>query len=145
MKKYCLFVLLLLTIGFASAQDVVINHTAIYVKNAKRSATFYKDIIGLDTLPEPFKDGKHFWFKTGGNTSLHIIEGAKKKRKYYKNQHTCYSLKSIDAFTQKLNQNKIEFEDVNGLYGAVTTRVDGVHQIWFKDLDGYWIEVNDAR
>ena len=36
-------------------------------------------------------------------------------------------------------------------YGArgeafkMTNRVDGVHQVFLKDPDGYWIEVNDAK
>jgi lactoylglutathione lyase len=28
---------------------------------------------------------------------------------------------------------------------TITTRVDGVKQIYFKDPDGYWIEINDAK
>jgi lactoylglutathione lyase len=28
---------------------------------------------------------------------------------------------------------------------AITNRVDGVKQIYFKDPDGYWIEINDAK
>jgi lactoylglutathione lyase len=27
----------------------------------------------------------------------------------------------------------------------MTNRVDGVHQVFLKDPDGYWIEVNDAK
>jgi len=27
----------------------------------------------------------------------------------------------------------------------VTTRPDGVHQIWFQDPDGYWLEINDVK
>jgi len=27
----------------------------------------------------------------------------------------------------------------------VTNRVDGVHQIYLKDPDGYWLEINDAK
>ncbi len=136
--------LLMLIKAIAFAQYATINHTAIFVKNAQRSAIFYKNIIGLDTLTEPFKDGKHFWFKTGANTALHIIEGAKRKRKYYKNQHTCYSVKNLKEFVTLLSKNNISFEDVKGLLYAITTRVDGVQQIWLRDPDGYWIEVNDA-
>jgi len=40
---------------------------------------------------------------------------------------------------------KIAFEDKEGVQGAITNRVDGVHQIWIKDPEGYWIEVNDVK
>ena len=41
-----------------------INHTAIYVVDLEKSGQFYHDIIGLDTIPEPFHDGKHIWMQT---------------------------------------------------------------------------------
>ena len=44
-----------------------------------------------------------------------------------------------------LEQNKIEYENWAGEKNAVTKRVDGVQQIYFKDPDGYWIEINDAN
>jgi lactoylglutathione lyase len=44
-----------------------------------------------------------------------------------------------------LEKNKIEYENWAGQKMTVTTRVDGVKQIYFKDPDGYWIEINDAR
>jgi lactoylglutathione lyase len=124
---------------------VRINHTAIYVTNLKASVDFYKEVIGLDTIPEPFHDGKHAWFDTGNQTALHIIAGAPSKRDYYKNQHTCFSVPDLAAFIKKLYQLTINFEDVDGNKGKFTTRKDGVHQVWLQDPDGYWVEVNDAR
>lgn len=145
MKKYMLSVLLLSVGAAATAQKATLNHTAIYVVNAKASAAFYQNIIGLDTIPEPFHDGKHFWLRTGPGTSLHIIEGAEAKKEYYKNQHTCFSVGSVDAFTKMLQKNKMRWEDRDGAPMAITTRVDGVKQIWLQDPDGYWVEINDAR
>lgn len=129
-----------------TAQSKVrINHTAIYVINLKASADFYRSIIGLDTIAEPFHDGKHAWFKTGEKTSLHIIEGANAKLAYYKNQHTCFSVPNLQVFIEKLAERKIAFEDIQGQKGKYTTRVDGVHQIWLEDPDGYWVEINDEQ
>lgn len=122
-----------------------LNHTAIYVQNATLSAAFYNNIIGLDTIPEPFHDGKHYWFKTGAHTALHIIEGATEKKDYYKNQHTCFSVPSVDNFVTLLKNSSIPWEDRDGSKAAVTTRIDGVKQLWLQDPDGYWIEINDAR
>ncbi len=128
-----------------SQQKATINHTAIYVVDAKTSAAFYQNIIGLDTIPEPFNDGKHAWFRTGPGITMHIIQGAETKKEYYKNQHTCFSVESVIAFIQKLQASNIGWEDRDGAKNAITTRVDGVKQIWLQDPDGYWVEINDAK
>jgi lactoylglutathione lyase len=52
---------------------------------------------------------------------------------------------SVDAFAAMLRKNGIEFENWPGERMKITTRVDSVKQIYFKDPDGYWIEINDAR
>jgi lactoylglutathione lyase len=51
----------------------------------------------------------------------------------------------VDDFIKILKQGKIAFEDWQGKPNSVTLRVDGVKQIYFKDPDGYWIEINDAK
>lgn len=149
MKKYTLIMLAcaLLAGSISRAQQTKahINHTAIFVVDVKASAAFYQNTIGLDTIPEPFHDGKHAWFKTGPGIALHIIQGAETPKEYYKNQHTCFSVASVDAFTKMLASKHIPFEDVKGIKGAITNRVDGVKQIWLQDPDGYWIEINDAK
>ena len=137
---------ILLFIGQNSySQKATLNHTAIYVVDAQKSVVFYKQILGLDTIPEPFHDGKHAWFRTGPGLALHIIEGAPAKKEYYKNQHTCFSVGSVQNFITLLQKNNITWEDRDGTKMAVTTRLDGVKQIWLQDPDGYWIEVNDAK
>lgn len=142
-----LFFLIAFDVAFGqSKQKVRINHTAIFVKDIAKTKAFYEGILGLDTIPEPFHDGKHVWYSMGfPGVSMHVIEGAGEKKEYYKNQHTCFSLESVEAFTKILQKNNIPFEDVGGKANAITTRIDGVKQIWLQDPDGYWIEVNDAR
>jgi lactoylglutathione lyase len=114
-----------------------INHTAIYVMDIQKTATFYSNIIGLDTVPEPFHDGKHIWYSTGTHTMLHVIAGATAKRDYYKNQHTCFTVPDFNQFIKKLKELNWSYEDVAGNKNAITTRIDGVHQIWLQDPDGY--------
>lgn len=122
-----------------------INHTAIYVMDIQKTGAFYSNIIGLDTVPEPFHDGKHIWYSTGAHTMLHVIAGATAKKDYYKNQHTCFTVPDFNLFIQKLKQLNWSYEDVAGNKNAITTRVDGVHQIWLQDPDGYWLEINDDK
>lgn len=128
----------------AQKQTPVLNHIAVYVKDLAVSTHFYLNILQLDTIPEPFHDGKHTWFRVGVKSHLHLIQGAGSVFSHNKNNHTCFSVASVDEFIKQLEKYKIEYEDWPGQKFAVTKRVDGVKQIYFKDPDGYWIEVNDA-
>lgn len=122
-----------------------INHIAFYVADLKISADFYEKVIGLPTIPEPFKDGRHAWFLIGPKTHLHIISGAKVSLPKEKNTHLCFTVPSVDDFIARLNQAGVPYENWAGEKMAVTNRVDGVKQIYFQDPDGYWLEINDAR
>ena len=105
MKIACLIALLSIGISVSAQKansKVHINHTAIYVMNIPVAGNFYTNIIGLDTITEPFHDGKHIWYKTGEHTMLHVIQGAEQKKEYYKNQHTCFTVPDFTAFTNKL-------------------------------------------
>src|SRR3954467_4412698 len=103
---FSIIVLSLMLAAEVSAQtgkpQVKINHTAIYVMNLKATNFFYLNIIGLDTIAEPFHDGKHAWYKTGEGVAMHVIQGSTEKKEYYKNQHTCFSVPSIEAFVERL-------------------------------------------
>lgn len=145
--KYLLVLSFSLIVSFAFSQQKSIkshiNHTAIYVVDIAKSSNFYTNMIGLDTVPEPFHDGKHIWYKTAEHTMLHVIQGADQKKEYYKNQHTCFTVPNFNAFVENLLKLNWAFEDVNGNKNKITTRVDGVHQIWLQDPDNYWVEIND--
>ena len=148
MKKcFCIHFLVCFFAIHANAQQskAHINHTAIYVVDIQKTGNFYSNIIGLDTVPEPFHDGKHIWYSTGAHTMLHVIAGATAKKDYYKNQHTCFTVPDFNQFIKKLQALNWPYEDVAGNKNAITTRVDGVHQIWLQDPDGYWLEINDDK
>lgn len=149
MKKYLIALVLVVAVCVStSAQQKTgarINHLAIFVKDLARSTAFYRDIVGLDTIPEPFHDNKHTWMRIGPGASMHIIEGASEKKEYYKNNHICFSVTNIEQFITLLRQKGFSWEDVSGKKMAITRRVDGVHQIWLQDPDGYWLEINDAK
>jgi lactoylglutathione lyase len=126
-------------------QKPLLNHIAQYVVDLQISTDFYRDIIGLDTIPEPFHDGRHTWFSIGPKSHLHLIQGASEKTMHDKNNHLCFTVPSVQQFIKQLEKNKVAFENWAGEKNTVTKRVDGVQQIYFLDPDGYWIEINDAR
>lgn len=57
----------------------------------------------------------------------------------------CFSVSSLDAFLDLLKKNNIQWADAGGNEGKITTRVDGVKQLWIKDPDNYWIEINNDQ
>jgi lactoylglutathione lyase len=136
---------ILLSVNSQAQSKPTLNHIAIYVVNLKTSTSFYKNIIGLDTIPEPFHDGKHVWFSIGPKSHLHVIRGATAVSAHEKHNHLCFSVPSIESFIAILKKNNIEYENFDGQKKAITTRPDGIKQIYFTDPDGFWIEINDAR
>ena len=122
-----------------------LNHIAMYVVDLKKSTDFYTNIVHLDTIPEPFHDGKHTWFSIGPLSHLHLIQGAAGYTDHEKNTHLCFTVSSVPEFIKVLEANKIEYENWAGEKFKVTKRVDNVYQIYFKDPDGYWLEINDAK
>lgn len=148
MKKIVFVVLLLILITDNSKAQIKsprINHFALSVLDLKRSTDFYTRIIHLDTIPEPFHDGRHTWLSIGDAAHLHLIQNPGPIIAPSKNTHLCFTTSSVDEFIKILKQNDVAFEDWQGKANSVTTRVDGVKQIYFKDPDGYWIEINDAK
>lgn len=152
--KNCIHILLLLVAIFFipeknEAQEVkikpVLNHIAVYVVDLKISTNFYTSTVHLDTIPEPFHDGRHTWFSIGPTGHLHLIQGAKEASVHDKNSHLCFTVPSVPEFIKVLTANNIEYENWAGEKYQVTKRVDLVNQLYFKDPDGYWIEINDAK
>ena len=155
MKKI-LSVFLFLTSFFVAFQNIsaqaiavkvkpTLNHIALYVVDLKKSTDFYQHLVQLDTIPEPFHDGRHTWFSIGPLSHLHLIQGAKEFSIHDKNSHLCFTVASVPDYIKNLEHNQIEYENWAGQKMQVTKRVDGVYQIYFKDPDGYWIEINDAK
>jgi lactoylglutathione lyase len=129
----------------AQKKGASLNHMAFYVVDLKKSTAFYRDILHVDTIPEPFHDGKHTWFTVGQHAQFHLIQGAKEAVAHDKNTHICFSVPSMEDVIATLEKNKIDYTNWAGTGKTPTLRVDGVKQIYLKDPDGYWVEINDDK
>lgn len=145
MKKYIYSTAFLLLMMSCRSQTTSLEHIAVYVNDLQVSTRFYKEILQLDTIPEPFHDGRHTWFSVGGRSQLHLISGAARNIVHDKNSHLCFRVTSMDAFVSRLKAANVLFEDWPGKQQNINIRPDGVKQIYFKDPDGWWIEVNDVK
>lgn len=117
-----------------------LNHVAIHVKDLSISTAFYKDIFGLSEVPAPFPIAR--WLKTSNGLMLHIVSGRNRPLESTRWDHFALACNSIDAFIARLEMKGIPWGDINGK-PEVQVRPDGVKQIFVRDPDGYWIEVND--
>jgi lactoylglutathione lyase len=153
MKKQLLrhlifFVLLTVISSQITAQSnkpVRLNHIALYVKNLQASTQFYMKVVGLDTMPEPFHDGRHTWYPVGEHSQLHLISGAKEITQHDKNAHLCFTVRSVNDFVKVLVASQVPYENWAGQKSSITTRIDGVKQVYFQDPDNYWVEINDDK
>ena len=152
MKHFCTSSKLLLSLLLVAASFKVsaqtekppsLNHIAVFVHDLTNTTEFYKEIIGLKMIPEPFHDGRHTWFQIGEHSQLHLIKGAKSVVAHEKDGHLCFTVSSMEAFISNLNKNNIPYESWLGVSNEMTVRPDGVKQIYFKDPEGYWVEINN--
>lgn len=149
MKKILLiiFAVIMLTVLYAMMNKNTarpgINHIALVVEDLASATAFYREIIFLEEIPEPFKDGKHSWFNIGGGAQLHLIEAAYKKEEKNKNTHLCFSVPDLEKFIARLDAAGINWGNWPGEAKKITLRTDGIQQIYFQDPDGNWLEINN--
>jgi lactoylglutathione lyase len=150
-KKPIIFIVLLILfalprLGFSQNKNQpVFNHAALCAKNLKKTAAFYTTVLQLKQIPTPFKDTLHAWFMIGPGLALHIIQGECPITGFDSAHHLCFSVPSLEVFIKHLEKLNLSFVNFGGEEKKIQLRPDGVHQIYFKDPDGYWIEINDAK
>ncbi len=144
---FCLVVLLFIVGPSRAARaqgPVGLNHIALYVVDLQKSADFYKNVLLLPELSEPFKDGKHVWLRIGPHSQLHIIQG-NKVQEHDINTHLAFSVKDLSKFMAHLDKLHVHYGSWKSEPGKTTPRPDGVQQIYLQDPDGFWLEVNNDK
>ena len=130
----------------STAKAAEFDHSTVYVRDLQKSADFYEKVLGLERIPEPFKDGRHVWFRIGPHDQLHVVSGATEAMKHDVNVHLAFRVVSFDDFISHLDQMAIKYrKSIRDESKGTSVRPDGVHQVYFQDPDGYWIEVNNDR
>jgi lactoylglutathione lyase len=148
LSKTCLMVFLtagMLSGYTADAQQPHVDHTTIFVTDLQRATEFYTTVMLFDTIPEPFKDGKHTWFRIGEHTQLHVVSGAKMDIPHDINIHLAFSVADLSVFTRHLDDLHIKYGNWAQASTQPQVRPDGVKQVYLQDPDGFWIEINDDR
>lgn len=126
-------------------QELIFDHYTIKVNDLDQSAIFYSEVLGLREIKNRTRKDYIRWFSLGNGGELHIVEGETGGIKTNVGVHLALKLSDFDNFITLLKSNGITRHDSRGNPGKITTRTDGVRQVYFQDPDGYWIEVNEAK
>lgn len=124
--------------------DLTFDHYTIKVSDLEASAPFYSDVLGLDEIENRTGKPHIRWFSLGKGTELHIVEGEADDIQINIGVHLALKLDDFDGFIDHLKSHNITPHNSKGKTRQITTRADGVRQVYFPDPDGYWIEVNEA-
>jgi lactoylglutathione lyase len=144
--KYAFFLLISgLSIQGRAQSTPRFNHLTIYVTDLARGAEFYSRVMMLDTIPEPFHDHRHVWFKMGEHSQLHVVSGAKEDIPHDVNRHLAFTVPSLPDFIKHLEKLGIKYGNFAGESNKIAVRPDKVEQVYLQDPDGYWIEVNNDK
>jgi len=143
---FSVFAALFLFKNNASAQvSPTVDHITVYVVDLQKSSDFYKNVMLLKEIPEPFHDQRHVWLRIGEHTQLHIVKGAKEIAKRDINIHLAFTVPVIEDFAAHLDKMNVKYGNWKGDSKSPELRPDGIKQIYFQDPDNNWIEVNTDK
>jgi len=111
-----------------------LNHVAIHVADVKRSSTFYRDVLWLESLPRPAFDFPGAWFRLGATQELHLIGRRGPVALVEGNSHFALLVEDMTAWQKHLEQAGAEFRPMQ-------QRPDGAWQIFLRDPDGHFVEL----
>ena len=147
MRFVKLSLLCLLAAPALQAQDFsfTYDHFALEVQDLQKVGNYYKEVLLLEEIPHPSEPTGFRWFRIRGNTQLHLIGKDTVPVENRKSEHLCLSVSDLDAFIDHLEKSEIPYWDWPGKLRSVTLRADGVRQIYLKDPESNWIEINTAE
>ena len=125
--------------------DFTYDHYSFVVEDLTKTGDFYAEVLGLEEIPHPSDTLNFRWFRIEGNTQVHLIRKDRVVKTENKSVHLCLSIQDLDGYIAFLKEMEVAFWDWPGTLNSVTTRADGVRQIYVKDPEDNWIEINTAQ
>ncbi|MFC0606083.1 VOC family protein [Winogradskyella pulchriflava] len=119
------------------------NHIALSVKDVDASVDFYKKVLQLEEIKNTASNSKTRWLSLYEEKQLHLIPRPNSEIKTNKAVHFALATSDIDLFVKHLEKLKINYSDWLDTPSKDYIRKDGIKQVYFQDVNGYWIEVND--
>ncbi len=148
MKKITLTFITTFGILFSlkSQSNLKFDHQALPVNNLKITGDFYRDILGFKDIPTLVgtKD-THRWLANYEGKEIHLIFSDEEIQKTPKQIHMAFSPVDFDEFIYHLKMNNVVFTNYKLEVGIVQVRKDEIKQLWLRDPQGYWIEINSTN
>lgn len=120
-----------------------INHIALSVKDVNDSVAFYQRVFQLKEIENKASNSNTRWLSLNEGKQLHLIPRPNFEIKTNKAVHFALSTSNFDLFVKKIESLNIEYTDWHDVPNEIFIRKDGKKQIYFKDPNEYWIEVNN--
>jgi len=119
------------------------DHFSLHVADPATSITFYRDLIGLREVPSPVSSVR--WLDAGNGFQVHLVPGRREPVSDSRPTHLAFTVAGFDELIATLRAHGSSWWNFAGVEGQISRRPDGVRQIYVKDPDGYWIELNDGQ
>ena len=129
-----------------SQDNLKFDHQALPVNNLKITGDFYRDILGFQDIPTLVGTNKsHRWLANYEGKEIHLIFSNEKIQKTPKQIHMAFSPVDFEKFIDHLKINNVVFTNYELEVGVFQVRKDGIKQLWLRDPQGYWIEINSTN
>ncbi|MDH3710021.1 MAG: VOC family protein [Cyclobacteriaceae bacterium] len=146
MKEFLIVLIIVLgQTGMTLAQEFhfKFQHSALGVFDVDESAEFYIEILGFKEIPNRSQTPGIRWLSLGHGLELHLIQTKDLTVNEIRQTHLAWSTDRFDQFLDVLEKHDLDYTDWPGNKKGPSLRADGVHQVYFQDPNGYWIEIND--
>ena len=129
-----------------SQGNMKFDHQALPVNNLKITGDFYRDILGFKDIPTLVGTKyTHRWLANYEGKEIHLIFSDEEIQKTPKQIHMAFSPLDFENFIDHLKKNKVVYTNYKLEQGVIQERKDGIKQIWIRDPQGYWIEINSTN
>ena len=148
MKKitYTFIITFGILFSLKSQSNLKFDHQALPVNNLKITGDFYRDILGFKDIPTLVGTKyTHRWLANYEGKEIHLIFSDEEIQKTPKQIHMAFSPVDFDKFIDHLKKNNVVFTNYKLEVGVVQVRKDGIKQLWVRDPQGYWIEINSTN
>jgi glyoxylase I family protein len=108
-----------------------LHHVSLNVTDPERALGFYRDVLGLATLPRPDFSFRGAWLDAGNGRQIHLIEGEVPPNR---GQHVAFLVDDVDAVVEALRGAGVEVANPKQVGDTA------IRQTFALDPDGNLVE-----
>lgn len=128
----------------ATISEFRLDHATFHVADIKKGAEFYQSLFQLRRV-ESAVPGLIWLQENRSGFQIHLVPGRVVQVQDNQTVHIAFAVPCFANFLEVLNERRVPWFDSKLQSSSISrARSDGVQQIYLRDPDGYWIEVNDA-